>query len=118
MFATVLANWDFWKEHPRQWKNGEYCNSDKFCNELPNRQCMSATVATSDEKNTSARETQSQKSRQGGIVTVKQYRTIGSVLDYKRQLHIQYTGQKHSLFGYALNTNKAGNYVKAMRHAR
>ena len=113
-------SWDMWKNIASQATNGEFGNPEKFCSNVDETNWMSATIEVSDENiinhiiNICKRDPRSGKVTTGGIVTVKDS-TENWYLSWTINRQPQFKSQNKNsvlVWVYALNTNKAGNFVK------
>ena len=117
-------SWDLWKNIARQADHGEYGNPDAFCSNTEATNWMSATVATANDEiiryimNICKRDPRAGKVTTGGIVTVKDS-VDHWYLSWTINRQPQFRAQDPNtvlVWVYALNTNRAGNYVqKPMR---
>lgn len=113
-------SWNMWKNIASQATNGEFGNPEKFCSNVDETNWMSATIEVSDENiinhiiNICKRDPRSGKVTTGGIVTVKDS-TENWYLSWTINRQPQFKSQNKNsvlVWVYALNTNKAGNFVK------
>ena len=113
-------SWNLWKNIAAQAIDGEFGNPDKFCSNTDETNWMSATVEVSDEEiikhiiNICKRDPREGKVTTGGIVTVKDS-TENWYLSWTINRQPQFKSQKKNsvlVWGYALNTNREGNFVK------
>ncbi len=117
-------SWDLWKNIACQADHGEYGNPDTFCSDTEATNWMSATVATANDEiiryimNICKRDPRAGKVTTGGIVTVKDS-VDHWYLSWTINRQPQFRAQDPNtvlVWVYALNTNRAGNYVqKPMR---
>lgn len=111
-------SWDMWKSIAAQDKS--FGNPEKFCSDVDKTNWMSATVATADDEiidyimSICKRDPRSGKVTTGGIVTVKDS-TENWYLSWTINRQPQFKAQDKNtvlVWVYALNTDRAGNYVK------
>lgn len=111
-------SWDLWKNIAKQ--DSAFGNPDNYCMNPDKTNWMSATIATSDDeiieyiKKICKRDPRAGKVTTGGIVTVKDsYDQWYMSWTINRQPQFR-TQDKNTvlIWVYALNTDRAGNYVK------